>query len=131
MGLPDLQVSPSLPPACSGLRCIVLFKLEIASRSPQSQGCRNGRFGKRCFCPLPKTGGLDENRRKVSFCIPPTKKKRFCSSEREIDENDENDGRHPGKMTVFQKHRFDNLDNQQLIKIAMTKSSTNTIMVWS
>ena len=28
------------------------------------QGCRNGRFGKRSFCPLPKTGGFDENWRK-------------------------------------------------------------------
>ena len=23
---------------------------------------KHGRFGKRCFCPLPKTGGFDENR---------------------------------------------------------------------
>ena len=29
----------------------------------KSQGCRNGRFGKQCFCPLLKTSGFDENRR--------------------------------------------------------------------
>ena len=30
--------------------------------SQHNQGCRNGRFGKRCFCNhLPKTGGFDEN----------------------------------------------------------------------
>ena len=28
------------------------------------QGCRNSRFGKRSFCPLPKTRGFDENLRK-------------------------------------------------------------------
>ena len=28
------------------------------------QGCENGVFGKRCFCPLPKTGGFDEKWRK-------------------------------------------------------------------
>ena len=33
-------------------------------RGGEVQGCRNGRFGKRSFCPLPKTGGFDENWRK-------------------------------------------------------------------
>ena len=41
-------------------------------KSRFGQGCRNGRFGKRLFCPLPKTGGFDENRRKensdIAFC---------------------------------------------------------------
>ena len=38
----------------------------------KDQGCRNGRFGKRSFCPLPKTGGFDENWRKCWYCILPT-----------------------------------------------------------
>ena len=37
-----------------------LFQITIIN----DQGCRNGRFGKRSFCPLPKTGGFDENWRK-------------------------------------------------------------------
>ena len=36
--------------------------------------------------------------------------KGFCSSHPGIDENDENGGCHPDKMTVCQKHRFDNPD---------------------
>ena len=34
------------------------------SHKALDQGCRNGRFGKRSFCPVPKTGGFDENWRK-------------------------------------------------------------------
>ena len=30
----------------------------------KGQGCENGGFGKRGFCPLPKTGGFDEKWRK-------------------------------------------------------------------
>ena len=70
------------------------------------QGCRNGRFGKRSFCPLPKTGGFDENWRKFRYCILPTKTRDFAPRTPEIDENDENGGCHPSKMTVCQKHRF-------------------------
>ena len=73
------------------------------------QGCRNGRFVKRSFCPLPKTGGFDENRRNSDSAFYP-QKQGFCSSGPEIDENDENGGCHPSKMTVCQKHRFNNLD---------------------
>ena len=39
---------------------------------------------------------------------PTHQKKGFCSSNPEIDENDENGGCHPGKVTVYQKRRFDN-----------------------
>ena len=38
-----------------------------------SQGCENGVFGKRCFCPLPKTGGFDEKWRKWRFTFYPQK----------------------------------------------------------
>ena len=39
-----------------------LFYFRIFFRViPALQGCRNGRFGKRSFCPLPKTRGFDEN----------------------------------------------------------------------
>ena len=37
------------------------------------QGCENGVFGKRCFCPLPKTGGFDEKWRKWRFTFYPQK----------------------------------------------------------
>ena len=37
------------------------------------QGCENGVFGKRCFCPLPKTGGFDEKWRKGRFTFYPQK----------------------------------------------------------
>ena len=40
----------------------------------KNQGWRNGRFGKRSFCPLPKTGGFDVNWQKFWYCILPTKK---------------------------------------------------------
>ena len=40
------------------------------------------------------------------------KNKGFCPQTPEIDENDENGGCHPDKMTVCQKHRFDNPDMQ-------------------
>ena len=36
----------------------------------------------------------------------------FVPQAPEIDKNDENGGCHPGKMTVCQKHRFDNPDKQ-------------------
>ena len=39
------------------------------------------------------------------------KNKGLYSSNPEIDENDENGGCHPGKMSVCQKHCFDNPDN--------------------
>ena len=60
-------------------------------------------------CPLPKTGGFDENRRKFRDCILPTKARDFAKTP-EIDENGENGGCRPGKMTVCQKHYFDNPD---------------------
>ena len=37
------------------------------------QGCENGVFGKRCFCPLPKTGDFDEKWRKLQFTFYPQK----------------------------------------------------------
>ena len=80
----------------------------LLRQPPILQGCRNGRFGKRSFCPLPKTGGFDENWRKFWYCILPTKTRDFAPQTPEIDENDENGGCHPSKMTVCQKHRFDN-----------------------
>ena len=39
-----------------------------------------------------------------------TKARDFAPRPRKIDENDENGGCHPGKVTVCQKHRFDNPD---------------------
>ena len=77
-----------------------------------AQGCRNGRFGKRCLCPLPnfKTGGFDENRQKFWYCILPTKKKTrdFTLRTPEIDEENEHGefNCHPGKRTVGQKAPF-------------------------
>ena len=38
----------------------------------------------------------------------PTETRDFAPRTPEIDENDENGGCHPSKMTVCQKHRFDN-----------------------
>ena len=38
-----------------------------------SQGCESGVFRKRCFCPLPKTGGFDEKWRKWRFTVYPQK----------------------------------------------------------
>ena len=38
--------------------------LEPGNPPAISQGCENGVFGKRCFCPLPKTGDFDEKWRK-------------------------------------------------------------------
>ena len=45
--------------------------------SPQkvnNQGCRNGRFGKRCSCPLPKTGGFGEIGKNSDIAFLHTKK---------------------------------------------------------
>ena len=39
----------------------------------ENQGCENGVFGKRCFCPLPKTGGFDEKWRKLQLTFYPRK----------------------------------------------------------
>ena len=66
-------------------------------KAPENQGCRNGRFGKRPFCPPPKTGGFDENWRKFSHCILPTKTRDFAPRTPETDENDELAGVTPAK----------------------------------
>ena len=64
------------------------------------RGCRNGRFGKRCSRPLPKTGGFDENRQKFRCCVLPAKTRDFAPWTLEMDEDDENGGCHPGRMNV-------------------------------
>ena len=45
----------------------------ISVPSALREGCENGVFGKRCFCPLPKTGGFDEKWRKWRFTFYPQK----------------------------------------------------------
>ena len=54
---------------------------------------------------------FDENWRKLWYCILTTKTRDFAPQTLEIDENDENGGCPPGKMTVCQKHCFDNPDD--------------------
>ena len=76
---------------------------------PPYQGCRNGRFGKRCFFPLPKTRGFGENRRKFGYCIRPIKTRDVAPRKStKSTKNDENGRCHPGKMTACRNHRFDN-----------------------
>ena len=55
------QVSKNLGP---------LWQLGVYNGTKSFQGCRNGRFGKRSFCPLPKTGGFDEigENFDIAFC---------------------------------------------------------------
>ena len=67
-----------------------------------ARGCRNGRFRKRCFCPLPKTGSLTKIGEESDIAFYP-QNKGFCSS-------NPGNRRMAGvaKMSVCQKHRFDN-----------------------
>ena len=48
------------PSGASDNSCLSLYKINQHKllKVGKTQGCWNGRFGKRCFCPLPKTGGL-------------------------------------------------------------------------
>ena len=64
----------------------------------------NGVFG-----PLPKTEGFNENG-KILILHHPHKNKGSAPQTLKIDKNNENGGRHSGKITVCQKHRFDNPD---------------------
>ena len=76
-----------------------------------SRGGTNGVFGKPCFCPLPKTGRLDENGENDEFAFYPQKqiKKKnlgFAPQTPENDENDENGGCHSGKGHGLEKAEF-------------------------
>ena len=74
----------------------------IASAALQFQGCENSVFGKRCFCPLPKTGSFDEKWHK---------NKGLHSSEPRNRRNDENGGCPADTTRVCQTHRFRHPDN--------------------
>ena len=72
------------------------------------QGSRNGRFGKRGFCPQPQTGGFDRNRQKTDIVFDLPKTRGSAPQTLEIDENHENGGCHSNiaEITVC----FDNLE---------------------
>ena len=78
----------------------------INARKPTVQGCRNGRFGKQSFCPSAENRWFWRKLAKIPILHSVHKNKGFCSSDPGIDENDENGGCHPSKMTVCQKHCF-------------------------
>ena len=78
------------------------------SKTQEVSGLSKRSFWKTVVLSPAKTGGFDENWRKFRYCILPTKTRDFAPRTPEIDENDENGGCHPSKMTVCQKHRFDN-----------------------
>ena len=97
-----------------------------------------GVFGKRCFCPLPKTGGFDEKWRKWRFYILPTKQGALLLRRRKPTKNDENGGRHSGKTTVCQKHHFRRHGWFWFLVMASvkgmfaaSKSSTAKLRIWT
>ena len=65
----------------------------------------NGRFA-----PCRKQVVLTKIGENSDVALYPPKTRDFAPQAPEIDENDENGGCHPGKMTVCQKHCFDNPD---------------------
>ena len=65
----------------------------------------NGRF-----VPCRKQPVLTKTGETSDIAFHPPKTRDFAPQTPEIDENDEHGGCHPDKMTVCQKHRFDNLD---------------------
>ena len=77
------------------------------------QSCRNGRFGKRSFCPLPgrkqvvltKVGENSD----IAFY---TKKKQGILLLKAWKSTKMTGGWHPGNMTVCQKNRFDKTDKK-------------------
>ena len=104
-------------------RAPVLYVLAPNLHKIVCRGCRNGRFGKWCSCPLPKTGGFDEDWRNFRYYILPMKTRDFAPQTPEIDENYENGGCRPGKMTVCQKHCFDNPEFVSNLRWAKPRAS--------
>ena len=73
------------------------------------QACRNGLFGKRCFSPLPKTGGFAENRHKFWYASYPQTQGALLLRPRK---STKVAGCHSGKITICQKLCFDSLSNR-------------------
>ena len=73
-------------------------------------GLRERCFGKRCICPIPKTGSFDEMA-KMTLNILPTKTRGCAPQSPETDEHAENGGYPSDKTTVCQEHRFRHPDS--------------------
>ena len=98
---------------CNSLRLFIACHLVSGKKESVRSGLSKRSFWKTVVLPLPKTGGFDEKWRKSDIAFY-HKNKDFSPQTPKIDENDENGGCHPDKMTVCQKHRFDNPESGEL-----------------
>ena len=78
------------------------------------RGCRNGRFGNGVFVLCREKVVLTKIGENSDSAFYPQTTRDFAPQTPAIDENDKNGGCHPGKMTVCQKHRYDQFDNPDL-----------------
>ena len=69
------------------------------ARKHINSGGENGVLAERGLCPLPKTGGFDENGENYEWTLYP-QKQGLCPSDPENDENDENGRCHARKDPV-------------------------------